>query len=127
MENERYIMYFEIKQNDNIIRILGEEFVKNNKNKGKIAYKNKIFSLQGLFPLKKELNDKLKIQILLNKNCYNKSYMFKDCSSLLKIKFYKDIYNNDNLLLGEKDNLYLGFDKNVIFMMVIGGLLKYLL
>ena len=127
MENERYIMYFEIKQNDNIIRILGEEFVKNNKNKGKIAYKNKIFSLQGLFPLKKELNDKLKIQILLNKNCYNKSYMFKDCSSLLKIKFYKDIYNNDNLLLGEKDNLYLGFNKNIIFMMVIGGLLKYLL
>ena len=127
MENERYIMYFEINQNNNIIRILGEEFVRNNKNKGKIAYKNKKYSLQELFPLKNELNDKLKIQILLNKNCYNKSYMFKDCSSLLKIKFYKDIYNNDNLLLGEKDNLYLGFDKNVIFMMVIGGLLKYLL
>ena len=127
MENERYIMYFEINQNNNIIRILGEEFVRNNKNKGKIAYKNKKYSLQELFPLKNELNDKLKIQILLNKNCYNKSYMFKDCSSLLKIKFYKDIYNNDNLLLGEKDNLYLGFNKNIIFMMVIGGLLKYLL
>ena len=45
-------MYFEINQNNNIIRILGEEFVRNNKNKGKIAYKNKIYSLQGLFPLK---------------------------------------------------------------------------
>ena len=33
MENEKYVMFYQIHLNNNILRILGEEFVKNNKNK----------------------------------------------------------------------------------------------
>ena len=80
MENKKYTMINEIKHNLDLdfIRILGEGFVKNNGNKGKIIYKNKKSFLKSLFKLEDIIKHKLKIQILLNKDCCNKSLMFKD-------------------------------------------------
>ena len=83
MKEEKYIMYYEIKEKNNKLRILGEEFVKNNKNKGRIIYKNKIYPLQDLFLLKNIKDEKLKIYMLLSKNCCNKSSMFNNCTSLV--------------------------------------------
>ena len=115
MENEKYILYYKVDQNINIIRILGEDFVKNNKNKGKIIYKNKIFPLQDYFVFENNLNNKLKIQMLLSKDCYNKSCMFKDCLSLIQIQFNSTIYNREDLTFNSENNLYTRFnrDKNI--------------
>ena len=107
MENERYMLHYEIKKYNNTIKILGEEFVRNNKNKGRIIYNNKIYPLQSLFQLEDIKSNKLKIQIILSKNCYKKSSMFKDCSSLLEIKFYKNIYNKEDLLFNKENNIYI--------------------
>ena len=94
---EEYIMIYEIKTNTNYIRILGAEFVSNNKNKGRIIYNNKIYPLQETFQTEdiNKINNKLKIKMLLSVNCVNKSCLFKDCSTLLIIKFNNNIYNQN--------------------------------
>ena len=104
---EKYIMTYEIKKENKFIRILGEEFVKNNKNKGRIFHKNKGYPLHGIFFLGEINNKSLKIIMLLSKNCLNKSYMFKDCSSLIQIKFDNNIYNRDDILFNENNNSYI--------------------
>ena len=61
MEVEKYKLIYENKENINITRILGEEFVRNNKNKGNLIYNNKKYPLEGLYPLKNNENNNLKI------------------------------------------------------------------
>ena len=112
MENEKYKLIFDVNKKSNIIKILGEEFVRNNKNKGKIIYNNKIYPLQELFQFKNNMNNSLKIKMILSKDCYNKSCMFKDCSSLIHIKFKNKIYNRDDILFNCQNNLYNGQTKN---------------
>ena len=102
MEIERYTLSYEKNKNNGFTRLLGEEFVKNNKNKGRIIYKNKIYPLQGVFLLKNFMGDILKIHMLLSKNTYNKSFMFKDCSSLISIK----LNNEYNISFDDKSILY---------------------
>ena len=120
MEAEKYKMIYEIEKNTDIKRILGEEFYKNNYNKGSIIYNNKkICPLQGLFPFKNikyNKNDNLKIQMILSKDCYNKGYMFKNCSSLLLIKFYNNIYNNEgnDILLNNENNSFIDYNNRYI-------------
>ena len=92
MEMEKYLMIYEIVKDQNTLRILGEEFVRNNKNKGIMVYKNKKYSLKGLFRLFDFKDYRLKIKMLLGKNCYNKSFMFSNCSLLLQFKCYNNIY-----------------------------------
>ena len=92
MEADLYIMTYENKKH--LIRILGEEFVKNNKNKGKLIINNKKYPLTGSV-LKTDIlkSEKNRLKMLLNKNIYNKSYMFKDISSLLSLEIENDIMN----------------------------------
>ena len=113
MEVEKYKMIYEVKDKGNFKRILGEESYKNNYNKEKMIYNNiKIAQLRGLFNLKNIMNDHLKIKMILNKDSYNKIYMFKDCSSLMQFKFNSNIYNNDEKdILFDNDNI-LDFDYN---------------
>ena len=113
MEVEKYQMIYELKQKCTIKRILGEEFYKNNYNKEKMIYKNKkLVHLRGLFDLKNIINDNLKIKMILSKDCYNKSCMFKDCSSLIQLKFYNNIYNDDGKdILFDNKNI-LDYDYN---------------
>ena len=107
MENEKYTMIYEIKQNYDFIRILGEEFVRNNKNKGKLFYKNKKYPLKSLFKFGDNIKDNLKIQILLNKDCCNKSFMFKDCSFLTEIKIenIREDMNKNNLYIEKRHDI----------------------
>ena len=122
MENEKYTMIYKIKHNYYIIRILGEEFVRNNKNKGKLIYKNKKYLLKTLFKFKDIIKDRLKIQILLSKDCCNKSFMFKDCISLTEIKIEN---NSENILFNDKNSLYIE-RKNNIEKHVYNNLIDYL-
>ena len=104
MEKEKYIMIYQSKKNNNMI-ILGKEFVLNNQNKGKLIYKNKKYPLQHSFQLNYIMIDNLKIKMILNKSCYNKSFMFKDCSSLILIKFDNNINNKENTIFNNKKSL----------------------
>ena len=67
------------------IRILGNDFVKNNKNKGKLIINNKDFNV-----------DKIKINMILNKGISNISHMFKNCVKLLEISIKDSIINIDD-------------------------------
>ena len=93
MEFEIFSMIYRKEDNKDEIRIFGHSFVKNNKNKCKIIYKNKVYPLQEFLSDKGFIyQDEIKIQILLGKYIYNKSYMFYGCTSLIEF-YYKE--NND--------------------------------
>ena len=49
MEIENYI--YEVKENEKIIKIFNQVFVKNNKYKYKIIYNNKLYPLQSEFKI----------------------------------------------------------------------------
>ena len=101
MEVEKYKMIYELNFRDIFILrfkngdmdedhprikklyLLGKDFVKNNKNKGKIIFKNKKHPLKEFLPVNEFRSRVIKVKMILNKNIYNKSYMFKDCKSLL--------------------------------------------
>ena len=75
------------------IRILGHDFVKNNKNKGKLIINNKKYGLKDLVNYKEFTNDKIKINMILSKDISNISHMFKNCVKLLKISIDDDFIN----------------------------------
>jgi hypothetical protein len=90
------------------LKILGDIFVKNNKNNLRIIYCNKIralasFLVDDILSKKKEKeNEKETKAILLSLNNITKyEYMFKNCNSLKKI----EIYNNKSIL-GSYDSIY---------------------
>ena len=97
MEIEIYKMIYNLKNKVNKMKILGEYFIINNKNKGKLIINNK------KIPLKSEISinniNQNKIKMVLNKNAYNKSYIFKNCESLesiSQISKNNNIENNQN-------------------------------
>ena len=91
MEFNIQTMLYEKKENSDYIRILGEYFCRNNKNKGKLIINNKKYYLKEFIEIKNMKEKRIKIKMLINKNLYDKSYMFNDCESLLELTI------NDNL------------------------------
>ena len=109
MEEEKYKMIYKIKINkiledkvrdlikeqnikkeltSNYIRILGHDFVKNNKNKAKLIINNKKYKLREFINYKniKEFTiDKLKIEMILSKDLSNISYIFENCTQLIEL------------------------------------------
>ena len=85
MEVEIYKMVYKINKYMRDISILGREFVINNNSKGKLIINNRKFPLIDNIPLDKFEEDRLKIRMILNKNIYNKSGMFKYCLNLLEL------------------------------------------
>ena len=73
-------MIYKIEDNKNNLRVLGKEFAKKNKNKGKLIINNKKFSLNEMISVKDITKNK--ILMILYENISNKSFMFKDCYSL---------------------------------------------
>ena len=110
MEVEKYLLKYESKKDEKEFRVLGKEFVITNKNRGKIIYNNKKISLRNSISIKK--NKKLKIHLLLNKNVCNKAFMFKNCTLLSEIIYYKDIYYDNYKQLFEENNPYIIFKKD---------------
>ena len=101
MNMNRYIDYFHEKQkliynidNEDKIKIFGEEFIINNRNKLSIIYKDNIIPLSSYFlinDINKEDKENKKFQILLLEleNISDRSYMFYDCKSLVKFAINK--------------------------------------
>ena len=82
MEVEIYKMTFKKRNNANELIILGEEFVKNNKNKGFLIIDNKKIKLNSKYDISNVNFSQKKIKLVLNRNIYNKSCMLKNCESL---------------------------------------------
>ena len=81
------------------LRILGEYFCRNNKNKGKLIINNKKSEIKEFINIENINKEQIKIKMLLNNNLYNKSYMFKDCETLLKLEI-----NNDEEYIEDNEN-----------------------
>ena len=117
METEIYNLLYKLEKYEKNLKILGEDFCENNKNKGRFIIFNKKYCLKPIMQIKKIRNlefnrkfilnekiiddsfykdekDEFKIKMILNKNTYNKSYMFNDCETLLQIS-YKDSKLNE--------------------------------
>ena len=83
--------------NKSKLRILGEYFCRNNKNKGKLIINNKKSEIKEFINIENINKEQIKIKMLLNNNLYNKSYMFKDCRTLLELKINNNLeYIEDN-------------------------------
>ena len=79
------------------LRIIGEYFCRKNKNKGKLIINNKKTYLKEFINIININKEQIKIKMVLNKNLYDKSYMFKDCKSLLELSINNNLeYIEDN-------------------------------
>ena len=76
------------------IKILGKQFVLNNKNICYIKYKNKEYELTEYFDIEEEIEN-LEIKIKGIKRINDISYMFHKCSSLLSLEDISNWITND--------------------------------
>jgi len=83
-DNEITIIY-KINPKDSKIRLFGEIFIENNKDKCKYIYEDKEYELESYFILSNYNKDKLEIKLKGINNITNMSYMFYNCSSLLSL------------------------------------------
>lgn len=99
-------MIYRMDENKDNIRILGEKFVKNNVNKSKLIINNKKLKLKEFFKIKDIKEDKLKIKLYLDKDVFNKGYIFKNCDLLLQFSiFYEEIiFENENEFIEYEEN-----------------------
>ena len=81
---ERYELVYKIDKNKSHIRILGEDFYKRNKISGFYIFKNIGYKLREKLEIKNIEESEIKIEIRFFMEIFNKSYMFKDCESLIK-------------------------------------------
>ena len=95
MEVEIYKMLYKITKSTDNLRILGETYVKNNKNKGKFIIRNKRERIKSILSIKNLKQNKIKM--VISKNIYNINSMFKDCELLENFSF-KNLDNiTDNM------------------------------
>ena len=87
---EKYELIYKIEEGKDNIRLLGEEFFKKNKASGYFIFNNIGFKLKDKIRIKNIKQNELKIEIRFWKEIYDKSYMFKDCESLIKFLIPKD-------------------------------------
>ena len=83
--------------NQEKIKIFGEEFVKNNKDKAKIIFNDKEYELSDLFDINDIKNeDFLELRLKEINTITDLSYMFNECTSLFSIQG-ESIFNDKNL------------------------------
>ena len=82
--------------NDEMVKILDEDFIKKNKDKAKIIYKNKIYELKEYFEdIDTNYNHKdlIKFKIIFIHNIIDMSYMFYNCYTLISLSDNNEISN----------------------------------
>ena len=106
-------------ENDNI-RLLGKDFVKINKNKGKLIINNKKYKLKEFINIKEFKKDKIKIYMILSKELSNISHLFDNCYKLKEIFFCDDIRFIDDKgphLIEEyndyDNDIYIDYNENI--------------
>ena len=84
----KWILPYDLKEtidkenkSDNI-RFLGKDFVKNNKNKGKLIINNKKNKLKEFINRNEIEDNKIKINMILSKELLNISHIFEKCYRL---------------------------------------------
>jgi surface protein len=106
MELEYCMMKYKIQDLEQgyYLKILGDHFIINNKNKAKLIINNRKSNLSEFIEIINLYEEEIKLKMVLNKNIYNKSYMFKDCKNLfeLSIKNIPKYLNNNDI----KDEVY---------------------
>ena len=106
-------IYKEMKSDN--IRILGNDFVKTNKNKGKLIINNKKYNLKEFVNINEIKYDKIKINMILSKGLSNISHIFENCAKLKEFSFCDDIIFIDDeapLKLEEFNDNYNDFDSD---------------
>ena len=98
---EIYKLIYKKENNINNLRILGETFVKNNRNKGGLIIKNKKYYLKDILSVNKTNLDILKIKMILNRYTYNFNCLFKDCISLTSLSTSSIDNTIDNVIYEE--------------------------
>ena len=85
--NEEIKIIYKVSKGDNVVKIFGKNFVKNNINNCVLIYENKELKLQEKIKIDKNIDNLQEIEIILRitNQLTNISYMFSDCSSLVKI------------------------------------------
>ena len=82
------------------MRILSQTFVKNNKDKCKIVYNNKLYKIKEYFEdiVKNNIYKKLiRIKLIFIHDIVDISYMFYNCDSLIAVKDNNQTNNNKNI------------------------------
>ena len=93
-KNEIYKLTYEINfeaELQKYVRILGRKFFEKNKNIGRMIINNKKMPLKDKIKLEDIKEMELMIKIIFFQRIQDKSYMFKECSSLLSV-FQKEKY-----------------------------------
>jgi surface protein len=101
---------------DKTTRVLGKEFVRNNKNKGKFIIKNKKYDLIEFIDTTNIEEDEIKIKLVLKDNIYDKSCMFKDCESLIKFSINTDVNNNFERITELSEDKFIDIEFNDYYM-----------
>ena len=112
MEVEIYKMIYKFNKYMRDLSILGKDFVINNIGKGILIINNRKFALIDNIQLDKFEEDRLKIRMILNKNIYNKSGMFKYCDNLLELYLDDEVKRFENI---EEDKKIIKLDKSIEF------------
>ena len=97
-------MIYKKEKNKDNIRIFGETFVKNNRNKVKLIIKNRKSHLKDILSVININEDIIKIKMILNRYTCDFSCIFKDCKSLKYITKFLIDSSIDNFIFKENDN-----------------------
>ena len=81
---EKYELVYKIEKNKNPLRLIGKEFFQRNKGFGNFIYQNKRYKFQDTIDITNFTETEIKFDLIFYKIIYDKSGMFKDCTSLLK-------------------------------------------
>jgi len=93
--SNKNIIKYTIKKNEEKIKIFGNIFVKNNKDKCKIIYEKKEYDLTEYFYISNYNENILEIELKINSILVDMSYMFDNCTSL--IYFSNNNWNTSNV------------------------------
>ena len=87
------IIYFNF--NKNKLRLFGDKFVENNKDKCKIIYKEKEIELNSYIIIRGTVNiNNIEIKLRIDKDISNMSYMFYECEDLKSLSDISQLFTN---------------------------------
>ena len=121
---EIYKIKYRTENISNNLRILGENFVKNNRNKVKLIINNKKVYLKDKIPVQN--SPKMKLIIILIRAVNNRSCMFKNCESLesleqLPIDNYSEYLQNEDVQTEkETKNFFIENEEHPLFASIYG-------
>ena len=114
---EKYELVYKINKNSSHLKLLGEQFCKKNKLLGHFIFNNKKFPLIDKIETKNIMEEELRLVLIFYEKIYDKSFMFADCTSLLKFSDKNNEVKEYNTKIiqiteEEEDNLFDYYNNN---------------